>query len=87
VIVDLGLRTWDGKTEKAVMGTGVVVLPKGSSAGLLNGFEHKQFIDDLFLAKRDPAKLEAAGKKDITPGAAGDRRRRAQESRRASSTC
>jgi hypothetical protein len=28
---------------------------------------YKQFVDDLFLAKRDPAKLEAAGKKDIIP--------------------
>ena len=55
VVVDIGLRSWDGKTEKALIGTGVVTLPKGSPAGLLNGFEHKQFIDDLFLAKRDPA--------------------------------
>jgi len=67
VVVDIGLRTWDGKTEKAVLGTGTVVMPKGSPAGLLNGFEHKQFIDDLFLAVRDPSKLEAAGKKDIVP--------------------
>jgi hypothetical protein len=67
VIVDFGIRTWDGKTEKPLIGTGAVVMPKGSSAGLLNGFEHKQFIDDVFLAKRDPAKLEAAGKKEITP--------------------
>jgi len=50
-----------------VLGTGTVVMPKGSPAGLLNGFEHKQFIDDLFLAVRDPSKLEAAGKKDIVP--------------------
>ena len=67
VVVDIGLRTWDGKAEKAVLGTGTVVMPKGSPAGLLNGFEHKQFIDDLFLAVRDPSKLEAAGKKDIVP--------------------
>jgi hypothetical protein len=67
VVVDIGLRSWDGKTEKALFGTGVVMLPKGSSAALLNGFEHKQFIDDLFLAKRDPARLEAAGKKEMIP--------------------
>ena len=67
VIVDIGLRNWDGKTEKPLVGTGVVKFPKGSYAGLLNGFEHKQFIDDLFLAKRDPAKLEATGKKEIIP--------------------
>ena len=30
VVVDIGLRTWDGKTEKAVLGTGTVVMPKGS---------------------------------------------------------
>jgi hypothetical protein len=50
-----------------VLGTGTVVMPKGSPAGLLNGFEHKQLIDDLFLAVRDPSKLETAGKKDIVP--------------------
>jgi mono/diheme cytochrome c family protein len=67
VVIDLGLRTWDGKTEKPIVGTGVVKVPRGSRAGLLNGFEHKQFIDDLFLATHDPAKLTAAGKKDLVP--------------------
>ena len=45
----------------------MVTIPRGTPVGFLNGFEHKQFIDDLFLAKRDPSKLEAAGKKDIVP--------------------
>jgi hypothetical protein len=39
----------------------------GASAGFLNGLLHKQLIGDLFLAKRDPARLEAAGKKDLVP--------------------
>jgi hypothetical protein len=67
VIVDLGIRTWNGKEEKALFGFGEARIPKGSHAGFLNGFLHKEFIDDLFLAKRNPARLEAAGKKDIVP--------------------
>jgi hypothetical protein len=66
VIVDVGVRTWDGKAEKALVGSGVVTIPQGVYAGFLNGFEHKQFIDDLFLALNDPAKL-ATGKKDLVP--------------------
>ena len=67
VVIDLGLRTWDGKTEQPLVGSGVVKVPRGSRAGVLNGLEHKQFIDDLFLARHDPARLTAAGKKDIVP--------------------
>jgi hypothetical protein len=67
VVVDIGLRTWDGKTEKPLFGTGVVKVPRGSYAGMLNGFEHKQLIDDLYFAMRDPERLTAAGKKDIAP--------------------
>jgi len=67
VIVDLGIRAWDGRQEKPLLGFGEARIPKGSHAGFLNGFTHKEFIDDLFLAKRDPASLEAAGKKDIVP--------------------
>jgi hypothetical protein len=44
-----------------------VKIPAGSSAGFLNGLQHKQLIGDLFLAKRAPGKLEAAGKKDLVP--------------------
>lgn len=67
VIVDLGIRTWDGKQEKPLLGFGEVRIPKGSHAGFLNGLMHKEFIGDLFRAKRDPGRLEAAGKKDIVP--------------------
>ena len=44
-----------------------VRIPEGASVGFLNGLQHKQLIGDLFLAKRDPVKLEAAGKKDLVP--------------------
>jgi hypothetical protein len=44
-----------------------VKVPAGTSAGFLNGLTHKQLVGDLFLAKRDPAKLEAAGKNDLVP--------------------
>ncbi len=67
VIVDLGVRTWDGKQEKALFGLGEVRIARGNHAGFLNGLMHKEFIDDLYLAKRNPARLEAAGKKDIVP--------------------
>ncbi len=63
LIVDVGLRPLDGKTEKPLFGFGQVRIPAGTSAGFLNGLQHKQLVGDLFLAKRDPAKLEAAGKK------------------------
>ena len=67
IIVDLGLRPWDGKEEKPLFGLGQVTIPKGSSAGFIGGLMYKEFVDDLFLAKRNPAKLEAAGKKDLVP--------------------
>ena len=67
IIVDLGLRVWDGKQEKPLAGFGGMTIPMGSQAGFIGGFTHKEFIDDLYLAKRAPATLEAAGKKDIVP--------------------
>jgi hypothetical protein len=67
VIVDIGLRSWDGRTEKPLVGSGMVKVPRGSYAGLLNGFQHKELIVDLFVAKRDPARLEAAGRKELVP--------------------
>ncbi len=67
IVVDAGLRAWDGKQENPFMGFGEVRIPKGSHAGFIGGLLHKDFIVDLYLAKRDPARLEAAGKKDIVP--------------------
>lgn len=67
LIIDVGIRPLDGKTEKPLGGFGQVRIPEGASAGFLNGLQHKQLVGDLFLAKRDPAKLEAAGKKDLVP--------------------
>ena len=64
VLIDIGVRPLDGKTEKPLLGFGQVRIPAGASVGFLDGLTHKQLVDDLFLAKRDPAKLEAAGKKD-----------------------
>ena len=42
-------------------------IPQGASAGFINGLLHKQLIGDIVLAKRDPARLEAAGKKALVP--------------------
>ena len=63
LIIDVGIRPLDGKTEKPLGGFGQVRIPEGASAGFLNGLQHKQLIADLYLAKRDPARLDAAGKK------------------------
>lgn len=67
LLIDLGIRPLDGKAEKPLGGFGQVKIPMGASAGFLNGLLHKQLIGDLFLAKRDPARLEAAGRKDLVP--------------------
>lgn len=67
LIIDVGLRPLDGKTEKPVGGFGQVRVPAGASAGFLNGLQHKQLIGDLFLAKRHAERLEAAGKKELLP--------------------
>ena len=67
LLIDVGLRPLDGKVEKPLLGFGQVKIPAGTSAGFLNGLQHKQLVGDLYLAKRDPAKLEAAGKKDLVP--------------------
>ncbi len=67
LLVDVGIRPLDGKTEKPLLGFGQVKIPAGSSAGFINGLQHKQLVADLFLAKRDPARLEAAGKKALVP--------------------
>jgi hypothetical protein len=65
LLIDVGLRPLAGKTEKPLLGFGRVRIPAGTSAGFLNGLQHKQLVGDLFLAKRDPAKLEAAGRKAL----------------------
>ncbi len=66
VIVDIGLRYWDGKEEKPMFNMpSQIVIPKGAHAGFLNGLLHKQFVGDMFLAKRHPDRLEAAGKKEL----------------------
>jgi hypothetical protein len=67
IIVDLGIRSWDGKQEKALFGSGQMRIPKGASAGFIGGLLHKDFIGDLYRAKREPALLEAAGKKALVP--------------------
>ncbi len=67
LIIDLGIRPLEGKTEKPLGGFGQLKIPAGTSAGFLNGLQHKQLVDDLFLAKRHPDKLEASGKKDLLP--------------------
>ncbi len=64
LLIDLGVRPLDGKSEKPLLGFGQVKIPAGTSAGFLNGLQHKQLVGDLYLAKRDPARLEALGRKD-----------------------
>jgi len=67
VIIDIGVRSWDGHEETPLGRAGRVTLPAGIPAGFLNGLEHKLLIDDLFLAEQDPGVLEKAGKGDAIP--------------------
>lgn len=67
LLIDMGIRPLEGKVEKPLHGFGQVKIPMGTSAGYLNGLQHKQLIGDLFLAKRAPARLEATGKKALVP--------------------
>jgi hypothetical protein len=67
IVVDVGIRSWDGKQEKALAGDGQIRIAKGTSLGMLGGLLHKDFVGDLYLALRDPARLEAAGKADAVP--------------------
>ena len=67
IIIDAGIRTWDGKQERPLAEIGRLRIPKGTSVGMIGAFLHKEFIDDLYLAKRDPARLESVGKAEIVP--------------------
>jgi hypothetical protein len=67
IIVDLGIRTWDGKEEKGVGGFSQVRIPQGSHAGFIGGFMHKEFIRDLFWALKDPQQLDSVGRKADAP--------------------
>jgi hypothetical protein len=63
IIVDLGIRTWDGKEEKGLGGFSQVRIPQGSHAGFIGGFMHKEFVRDLFWALNDPKQLDTTGRK------------------------
>lgn len=58
VVLDLGPRSWDGKTEKPLVGEGPVLIPAGIPANFMTSLQHKNFIVDLFLANRRPAEVE-----------------------------
>jgi hypothetical protein len=67
LLIDVGIRPLEGKVEKPLLGLGQVKIPAGSSVGFLNGLQHKELIGDLYLARRDPGRVEAAGKKALLP--------------------
>jgi hypothetical protein len=67
LVLDVGIRPLDGKTEKPLGGFGQVRIAAGASAGFLNGLEYKALVGDLFLAKRRPEALEKAGRKALQP--------------------
>ncbi|HVQ31081.1 MAG TPA: cytochrome c, partial [Vicinamibacteria bacterium] len=56
--VDVGPRTFDGSKEKKVFGL-ALEFPAGLPASYFGNFQHKAFVRDLVLAKRDPDKLKA----------------------------
>ena len=57
VALDFGPKLWDGNEEKQILGLKLEI-PAGTAAGLLGNFQHKQFVNDLVLAKKDRAALE-----------------------------
>ncbi|MDQ3261470.1 MAG: cytochrome c, partial [Pseudomonadota bacterium] len=57
VVLDFGPKLWDGKEEKQVIGIKLEI-PAGTAAGLLGNFQHKLFVNDLVLAKKDRNALE-----------------------------
>jgi len=57
VVLDFGPKLWDGKEEKQVIGLKLEI-PAGTAAGLLGNFQHKLFVNDLVLAKKDRNALE-----------------------------
>lgn len=57
IILDLGPKVFDGQDEKKLFGFTITV-PKGTNAGLLGNFQHKQFIVDLVLSKTNAKQLE-----------------------------
>ncbi len=57
VALDFGPKLWDGTEEKQIIGLKLEI-PAGTAAGLLGNFQHKQFVNDLILAKKDRATLE-----------------------------
>jgi hypothetical protein len=46
VILDVGIRAWDGQEEKTIVGTQLHI-PAGVHAGFLSGFRHKLFARDF----------------------------------------
>ena len=58
VQIALGPRLWDGREEKQVLGL-TVVIPAGTSVGGLASFRHKDFANDIILAKLKPEELNA----------------------------
>ena len=57
VVLDFGPKLWDGTEEKQIIGLKLEI-PAGTAAGLLGNFQHKLFVNDLVLAKKDPGALE-----------------------------
>jgi len=57
IVLDIGPKIFDGQDEKKLFGLTITV-PKGTNAGLLGNFQHKQFIVDLVLSKTQPQQLE-----------------------------
>ena len=57
VVLDFGPKLWDGKEEKQIVGLNLEI-PAGTAAGLLGNFQHKLFVNDLVLAKKDRGALE-----------------------------
>lgn len=58
VTLEFGPKLWDGQEEKQMFGF-MLTIPAGTTVGALGNFQHKRFMDDLFLARAKPAELNA----------------------------
>jgi hypothetical protein len=57
VRMQLGPRIWDGRDRGELLGF-ALEFPAGASVGAVANFQHKGFVNDMFLARLEPSTVE-----------------------------
>ncbi len=58
IVLDIGPKLWDAAEQKQHKVVGITLrVPKGTPAGALGNFQHKQFVIDLVQSKLKPEEL------------------------------